>query len=82
MDSLDMVPSSNMYQAVFDVMPLGAVLQNADGAIIAANPAAQRILGLSLDQMRGRTSLDPLWTHSGVPCTRTARVSPARTIPP
>ena len=31
------------------------------GRIASANPAAERILGLSLDQMQGRTSVDPQW---------------------
>lgn len=42
-------------------MPIGAVYQSADGTIIAANPAAERILGLTLDQMTGRKSIDPRW---------------------
>ena len=46
---------------LFETMPLGAVFQDADGVIFAANPAAQRILGLSLEQMQGRTSMDPRW---------------------
>ncbi|MCE5214815.1 MAG: PAS domain-containing protein, partial [Methanobacterium sp.] len=32
-----------------------------DGFIISANPAAEEILGLTLDQMQGRSSTDPLW---------------------
>lgn len=39
----------------------GIVVQNADGEIAAASPQAQSILGLSLDQLRGRTSQDPKW---------------------
>jgi PAS domain S-box-containing protein len=37
------------------------VYQSADGKIISANPAAERILGLTLDEMQGRTSIDPRW---------------------
>jgi PAS domain S-box-containing protein len=37
------------------------VYQAADGRIIDANPAAERILGLSLDEMMGRSSIDPRW---------------------
>jgi PAS domain S-box-containing protein len=51
----------NLNQALFMSMPFGVVYQNAQGIIISANPAAERILGLSLDQMQGRTSLDPRW---------------------
>lgn len=39
----------------------GVVVQRADGSIVFANSAAERILGLSLDQLAGRTSLDPDW---------------------
>jgi PAS domain S-box-containing protein len=51
------------YQYAFDAIPLGVVLQDPDGTISAANPAAEKILGLSLDQLQGRTSFDPRW-HS------------------
>ncbi|MFN5148004.1 MAG: PAS domain S-box protein [Flavobacteriia bacterium] len=39
----------------------GIVYQDVSGAILEANDAAQDILGLSLDQMQGRTSVDPRW---------------------
>jgi PAS domain S-box-containing protein len=47
--------------ALFDQMDQGVVLQSADGAIVDANPAAERILGVSLEQLQGRTSMDPRW---------------------
>ena len=37
-------------------MLLGVVYQDNNGLIISANPAAEEILGLSIDQMQGRTS--------------------------
>jgi len=46
---------------LFDSLPLGIVFQDSAGIIVTANPAAERILGLSLDQMRGITSVDPRW---------------------
>lgn len=46
---------------LFDSLPLGIVFQDVRGRITTANPAAREILGLSLDQMRGVTSLDPRW---------------------
>ncbi|MDK9706214.1 MAG: PAS domain S-box protein [Desulforhopalus sp.] len=49
------------YRNLFETMSQGVVYQAADGRIISANPAAERILGLSLDQMLGKTSLDPDW---------------------
>ena len=39
----------------------GVVMHAASGAIVACNPAAERILGLTRDQMTGRTSIDPRW---------------------
>ena len=48
-------------QALFETMPIGVVYQAADGHIISANPAAERILGMTLDQLQGRTSVDPRW---------------------
>ncbi len=47
--------------ALFQTMTLGVVFQDAQGSITSANPAAQRILGLTLDQLQGRTSMDPRW---------------------
>ena len=45
----------------FDSVTFGIVYQDADGSISSANPAAERILGLSLAQLQGRTSIDPRW---------------------
>lgn len=53
--------SEAKYRTLFETMLQGVVYQTADGTIIAANKAAERILGLSLDQMMGRTSIDPRW---------------------
>jgi PAS domain S-box-containing protein len=53
--------SEENYRRLFETMAQGVVYQAADGKIISANPAAERILGLSLDQMQGKTSLDPGW---------------------
>ena len=46
---------------MFASMPLGVVVQDHDGTITHANMAACRILGLTLDQLRGVTSIDPRW---------------------
>jgi PAS domain S-box-containing protein len=50
-----------LYDAVFSHAPFGVVCQKADGVIDYANPAAERLLGLTADQMAGRTSYDPCW---------------------
>jgi diguanylate cyclase (GGDEF)-like protein/PAS domain S-box-containing protein len=49
------------YQTVVQVLAEGVVIHQADGAIVACNTSAQDILGLSADQLMGKTSLDPLW---------------------
>ncbi len=48
-------------QSLFYSMSRGAVYQDASGKIIAANQNALKILGLTEDQVRGRTSFDPRW---------------------
>jgi two-component system, chemotaxis family, CheB/CheR fusion protein len=53
--------SENEYRTLFETMPHGVVYQNREGEIVAANPAAEQILGLSLAQMQGRTSVTPQW---------------------
>jgi PAS domain S-box-containing protein len=53
--------SEEQYRTLFEKMAQGIVNQDAAGRIINANSAAERILGLSLDQMQGRTSVDPRW---------------------
>ncbi len=47
--------------AILDTMADGLVMQDKDGAIESFNPAALTILGLTEDQLRGRTSRDPSW---------------------
>ncbi|MBF0204101.1 MAG: PAS domain-containing protein [Desulfamplus sp.] len=49
------------YKKLFETMAQGVVYQNAKGEIISVNPAAEKILGLTLDQMTGKTSMDPGW---------------------
>ena len=39
----------------------GLVVQNSNGFILESNTAAEQILGLSANQLQGKTSLDPLW---------------------
>jgi PAS domain S-box-containing protein len=56
-----LLESEERYRILFETMVLGVVYQDIDGKIISANPAAEQILGLSIDQMQGRTSTDPMW---------------------
>jgi PAS domain S-box-containing protein len=49
------------FRQIFATMRQGVVAQDTAGRIIAANPAAERILCRSLAQMRGLTSEHPQW---------------------
>jgi len=53
--------SEEKHRRLFETMAQGVIYQAADGKIISANPAAERILGLSFEQMQGKTSMDPRW---------------------
>ena len=53
--------SEARFRALFETMAQGVVYQDAGGKIISANPAAGRILGLTIDQILGRESVDPRW---------------------
>lgn len=53
--------SEARYRNLFENMAQGVVYHEADGHITAYNPAALSILGLSADQITGRTAFDPGW---------------------
>ncbi len=53
--------SEEKHRRLYETMSQGVVYQDANGSIIMANPSAERILGLSLNQMMGKTSLDGIW---------------------
>ncbi|MCX6956101.1 MAG: response regulator [Verrucomicrobia bacterium] len=46
---------------VFRVMAEGLILQDKAGMIVDCNVAAERLLGMSREQIVGRTSYDPRW---------------------
>ena len=53
--------SEETYRTLFETVPQGVVYHDTAGRITSANPAALRILGLSLDQLQVRQSIDPAW---------------------
>jgi PAS domain S-box-containing protein len=53
--------SEQRYRSLVASLAEGVVLQHADGSIQACNASAERILGLSAEQIIGRTSVDPHW---------------------
>ncbi|MBA3470837.1 MAG: PAS domain S-box protein [Herpetosiphonaceae bacterium] len=80
------------YQSVVVALGEGIVIHRQDGTIETANAAATQILGLTLDQLLGRASSDPLWhtvhpdgsafpgdTHPAMITLRTGQ--PMRNIP-
>lgn len=60
--SIEALPKSEeRYRAVVNSLNEGIVIYDSSGSIVAANDAAERILGLSRDQIIGRSPLDPGW---------------------
>ncbi|MBN2728661.1 MAG: PAS domain-containing protein [Bacteroidales bacterium] len=55
------IETENRIQLLFNTIKIGVVFQNKNGEITQVNPAAERILGLSIDQMNGKKSIDPDW---------------------
>ena len=53
--------SEQRFRAVLDVMDEGVVLYGGDMSIGLSNPAAQRILGLTGEQLSGRSPRDAAW---------------------
>ena len=53
--------SEEKYRTLFETVSQGVVYQDKEGRITSANPAALRILGLTLAQLQGRSSVDPRW---------------------
>ncbi len=53
--------SEERHRFLFTQMEQGVIHQNRDAQILDANPAAQRILGLTLEQLQGRDSWDERW---------------------
>ena len=62
--------SEERYRSVIAAMAEGIILQDANGVIRTCNAAAERILGLSSDQLMGLISIDSRWqtvTEDGKP---------------
>ena len=49
------------YRSLYETMSQGVLYQEPDGKIISANPAAERILDLPIEQMQGKTLKDLNW---------------------
>ena len=53
--------AGDVFRTALTALPEGVIYQDRQGRIVASNPSAQRILGLTHEQLRSRTSLDPCW---------------------
>jgi diguanylate cyclase (GGDEF)-like protein/PAS domain S-box-containing protein len=53
--------NEDLYRSIVTAIADGVVVQDADSTILACNTSAETILGLSHDQITGRTSVDPQW---------------------
>jgi PAS domain-containing protein len=49
------------YRTLFETMAQGVICQDREGRIVSVNPAAERILGLTSDQLKNLTSMAPCW---------------------
>jgi PAS domain S-box-containing protein len=61
--------SEERFRLVISAMQNGILLLDADGGIRVCNDSAERMLGLSADQLRGPTPLDPRWSAIGEDCS-------------
>ena len=57
----DLEDSKNEIEAILSGLQEGIVFQNTEGEILRCNKSAEKILGLSYDQMIGKNSVDPSW---------------------
>lgn len=57
----DQASLQELYTSVVRAMSEGVIIRDVDGKIIAANPSAQRILGLTYDQLTRVAPRDPAW---------------------
>jgi PAS domain S-box-containing protein len=53
--------SETLHRSIVSALEEGLVLQDKNGTILSCNASAERILGLSANEMRGRTFLDSRW---------------------
>lgn len=85
--------SDHRKAALLDTMTEGLIVQDLDGAIVEWNTAATEVLGLSDDELSGRTSSDPRWRtvhvdgspwpgeeHPAIQALRTGEPAHARTM--
>lgn len=60
-DALQLERSRAYYRALMTALGTGILVFSAEGRIVESNATAARILGLTADQIAGRTVADPTW---------------------
>ncbi|HEX5750972.1 MAG TPA: ATP-binding protein [Archangium sp.] len=60
-EALALMEGESLCRTILAALWEGIVVQDNEGNIITANASAEHILGLSVDQLSGRTSMDPRW---------------------
>ena len=53
--------SEERYRGLLNNLDAGIVVHAPDTSIITSNPKASELLGLSVDQMKGKMAIDPAW---------------------
>ena len=69
--------SEEKYSVLSDNMIVGLVLHNANTEIIFSNPAASNILGLSKEQLLGKSAIDSTWSF----CQKDGSILPSAEFP-
>ena len=59
--NIELEESKSEIEGLLAVLQEGFVYQDLNGAILKCNKSAEKILGLSYDQMIGKKSVDPSW---------------------
>jgi len=53
--------SEEKYRTLVEKIQAAVIVHDADTQILVSNPVAQEILGLTADQLHGKTAIDPAW---------------------
>ena len=75
---IDLAASEQRFRSLYGSVASGVIVLSASGVIIQINPAGERIIGLSAEEMRGKTP-DQLWhaySEDGSELKSTDRIGP------
>ncbi|MFZ4520328.1 MAG: PAS domain-containing sensor histidine kinase [Bacteroidales bacterium] len=61
LDEIALQASETKYRALIQSLQVGIVAHGPDTSILFSNPMASELLGLTPDQMFGKTAIDPAW---------------------